>query len=139
MEANRFRFRAWQYQKQKMSEPFTPFLSSGSEYSKKFHDTAGMTGIRTTKLMQSTGLLDRNGQEIFEGDIVVVDENRSTNVLCPTLTRGVVIWDSGAQRVKINNVTLHHYVHAWAWAMTVLGNLYENPELAVAEARLIRL
>ena len=80
-------------------------------------------------LMQSTGLLDKNGNEIFEGDIVKYEAG------CNTVTEEVVydknfagfgVKDADAVIIftfgeLAEDVDLH--------SLEVIGNIYENPEL----------
>lgn len=65
-------------------------------------------------LMQSTGIMDRNGAEIFEGDIIGVEDNRAV---------GIVQFIDGAFRVK--NGPLLCDIQS-AWLMVVLGNVFQN-------------
>lgn len=73
-------------------------------------------------IMQSTGLTDKNGKEIFEGDIVMSR--------CG-LFKGVVSLrqDMGAYVIKL--IGYKDFVHLRAVANTVeiVGNVWESPEL----------
>ena len=82
-------------------------------------------------LMQSTGLLDKNGKEIFESDIVEW-EHKDTG----QLVRGIVKYDTelgfwGMTDVRFNDLTAIGYLANQK--VTVLGNIYENPELVGVE------
>jgi hypothetical protein len=68
-------------------------------------------------LMQSTGLADRNGKEIFEGDVVeLFNEKRK------------IRWADGSWYFVDREGDGDH-VFFFHRHMEVIGNIYENPEL----------
>ena len=69
-------------------------------------------------IMQSTGLFDKNGKEIFEGDIV------KCSGLIGTIESFKAMWICSF--VKYNN---YQKVGFFAQEIEVVGNIYENPEL----------
>jgi uncharacterized phage protein (TIGR01671 family) len=77
------------------------------------------------ELMQFTGLLDRNGVEIYEGDIVRGIKNHHDDVITE------VYWDED----NAGFIPFHdNYEVDWATdrqEFEVIGNIYENPELLV--------
>ena len=74
-------------------------------------------------LMQSTGLVDKNGKEIFEGDIVKMAKDVYSE---PTYYE-VVRHYGGAYRLE----SKQHGCELWLrhTDCEVVGNVYENPEL----------
>ena len=74
-------------------------------------------------LMQSTGLFDRNGKEIFDGDIVKM----SKDVYSEPTYYEVVRHYGGAYRLE----SKQHGCELWLrhTDCEVVGNIYENPEL----------
>ena len=69
------------------------------------------------KLMQYIGLKDKNGKEIYEGDILRDD----IEMICDT-----VVWS----KTCLGFEALPNYPDNYAMQdMEVIGNIYENPEL----------
>ena len=77
------------------------------------------------EIMQYTGLKDKNGKEIYEGDIVVDKYTKETN--CE------VFFYDGAFRVGKGAprgvITLSSMFVKNAPLVEVIGNIYESPEL----------
>lgn len=81
-------------------------------------------------LMQYTGLKDRNGIEIYEGDILDLDSGSESDCI------GAVIFEYGCFCYKADWIKDgQHYPELKAYTeisfcdVEVIGNIYENPEL----------
>lgn len=75
-------------------------------------------------LMQSTGLKDKNGVEIFEGDVVKVDVPNPLMCGVYEVRRA----KSGAWRID-NNIQGRELWLAGLGDAEVIGSIYETPEL----------
>ena len=74
-------------------------------------------------LMQSTGLTDKNGKEIFEGDIIDSTDGFLTGVVEFRVGLGMFV----SELVEYNGFERLCNV---ASSRKIIGNIYENPELA---------
>lgn len=81
------------------------------------------------KVMQFTGLCDRNGKEIYEGDIVEVTGTPYY------AKRGQVVFNGKEYGLlDANNGFCADFVwEDWERFFEVIGNIYENPELLEVE------
>ena len=77
-------------------------------------------------LMQSTGLFDRNGKEIFEGDILGTKDG---------LLNGVVEYRSDLGMWTNSLIRYNNFERLCSVASDreIIGNIYENPELLEVE------
>jgi uncharacterized phage protein (TIGR01671 family) len=79
-------------------------------------------------LMQYTGLKDKNGKEIYEGDILNMTHHGSVSIVKPEI-KGVVGFENAAFIVGEDRVPLGRIGRS----LEVIGNIYENPELLESE------
>lgn len=88
--------------------------------------------LKNYVLMQSTGLTDKNGKELFEGDIVT--DGHTTGDIKNHATYGFyMVDDNGTERWFSDNATIEDFeedVETAHKILEIIGNIYENPELA---------
>ncbi len=83
-----------------------------------------ISDIPQNNIMQCTGLKDKNGKLIYEGDILLSLATKSHI--------GVVCWDKEKAYFKINGKGIAYNALQTICsknAFEVIGNIYENPEL----------
>lgn len=101
------KFRAWKNSEMKYSDSF-PDLSCF------FCLAYGQMGEELGLLMQYTGLKDKNGKEIYEGDILKNDDYERVRIMT---------WEQDSTEP----FPFRYYESTDDWE--IIGNIYQNPEL----------
>lgn len=83
-------------------------------------------------LMQSTGFRDKNGKEIFEGDILKVT-NLSSWLEVVSFNNNKAMFVSKKIKREIEESPLYDLFNTDIFEVEIIGNIYENPELAEVE------
>ncbi|HAP6866812.1 TPA: hypothetical protein IXF51_000109 [Enterococcus faecium Ef_aus0050] len=83
-------------------------------------------------LMQSTGLKDKNGVEIFDGDVVQAEQYLTTTI--PVRINGIVKYSNRYTMFYLDNGSERHDLYMQSlggsiYNFEIIGNIYENPEL----------
>ncbi|MCE2082159.1 hypothetical protein GPU78_04890 [Streptococcus thermophilus] len=124
------RFRAWDLEYEKMvgvdiinlEDGKLDFIGDGITYFRKAKDI---------ELMQSTGLTDKNGKEIFEGDVVT--DGQTVGDIKHHQTYGFyMIDDKGIERWFSDGNCIEDFeedAETVSEILEIIGNIYENPEL----------
>ena len=132
------KFRAWDSVEKKFVEHF--FITDNGLICNMEKPTSGYNSpIPVEKseliLMQSTGLRDKNGKEIFEGDIVT--DGEFTRTIKNHQTLGFYMLDEeGIERFFSDSASLEDFeedAKIVSEILEIIGNVYENQELLEVE------
>lgn len=129
------KFRCWDIENKEMLE--VQELDYADSYD-------GQPMIRTTMyndyfdtedmiLMQYTGLKDKNGKEIYEGDIIYCKQYIGGNCVEYCIEKGYVCFNDGEfglYRKQGYYQSLYKFKE-YDYEFEVIGNIYDNPELLV--------
>jgi hypothetical protein len=130
------KFRAWDKEHRKMwfqdgrAEPDFSMDFQGGIYHHGFSGDGLREEVKKMdfELMQFTGLKDKNGVEIYEGDVILADSIMIENPI-------LVEWinDScGFEPFSDSKENCHHCgggINPDSYDIKVIGNIYENPGL----------
>lgn len=122
------RYRAWDKHEQKMFTNDELIIWNGNVYA---NDSKKLTcnnlkgwSIDDDYLMQSTGLVDKNGKEVFVGDIIKCTRGCLHEVYIEKEYGGTYF--GGMPAVYLKDL---REGYAWTEHEEIIGNIYENREL----------
>lgn len=119
------KFRAWC----KLDKILYDWEQVKKEFTLEYFDDRGFV------FQQYTGLKDKNGVEIYEGDIVF---DRWANAYTPVFQNGIYMAYSVDCLYLTKQEPSTQFNVVWKDVCEVIGNIYENPELLETKKRLIR-
>jgi len=112
----KLKFRAWDNKNQYMAYQGTADLETIQSF---FHHYGDQT------LMQWTGLNDKNGKEIYEGDLIKTPDNRTLPVI---FKEGCFGFENSFENIfEIKKFT--YFTKALADTIEVIDNIYEIEEI----------
>ena len=131
------KFRAWNKKREAMAFVSAMFLNNLEyheaveihyPFNHKIEKTQEIVNLSEVELMQYTGLKDCKGREIYEGDIIKIDdyiggddETDSVNLLEVRFVFGKFIADLPGQFGNLDLTEINK-------TCEVVGNIYQNPE-----------
>lgn len=120
------KFRAWDKENKKMMKVSSLSLEN-KEIAVRENGTYHFFRMKNLELMQYTGLKDKNGKEIYEGDIVLIKLDETS-----TWHKTVVGFKKGAFIADL--IDKEDYVYIFHHGFTgddfeIIGNVYENKNL----------
>lgn len=119
------KFRAWDKETQTMLDvsliDFKKSVLVGEHW--EFGET-NFINFDDVNLMQSTGLFDKNGKEVFVGDIIKCTRGCLHEVYIEEEYGGTYV--GGMPAIYLKGI---REGYAWTGDEKIIGNIYENPEL----------
>lgn len=125
-----FKFRAWDKELKIMCDVLKiDFKNKTLFYHHWAHGVSTEVDLNEVEIMQSTGLKDISGTEIYEGDIVEFKYPYDKRIK----TKGVIVRNDNkacfgismketTEQYELYRITAENY-------LTVIGDVYQNPEL----------
>ena len=123
------KFRAWDKEITKMLHNVETGFSMGSCFGDVLYEVDKGKMI----LMQYTGLKDKNGKEIYEGDICRAAKSFICSISFDLYDGIIIIWAYMNARSKLIGEMTEPMWKNHEVSIEVIGNIYENPELLKEE------
>lgn len=128
------KFRAWHHELGRMMLIRTMFFFANELEELQLNDPIMNDDIPVypdeIELMQSTGLFDKNGKEIFEGDVIAIEVDDTETPINARVFQnskiGVLMFHVFEDNEDVPMVEL---LEDNSVAFEIIGNIYENPEL----------
>ncbi len=156
---NRFKFRVWDKRKRSFSCPknlgawfirqngvleHQQMSIGGLDYNDDpcYCSTNRPKSLEKFVVQQFTGIQDKNGKDIYEGDVISCDEldcSQPTNGKQPVLQsfpKALVEWNKSKLTFTYNPIkngrALLHQMLCYAGNIKIIGNIFQNTELLAA-------
>lgn len=84
--------------------------------------------FKNTILMQSTGLHDKNGKELFEGDILAVETDEEVLRVSVFWNQNYALFMFASKKYNVVEA-LAELLEDNSYPFEIIGNIYENSEL----------
>lgn len=126
------KYRAWDSAKKEMFKDTFAITESGQVVVVEQESVASFPDyvfVEHLVIMQSTGLVDRDGKIIFEGDVVQFEDcSEASDFLY--INTGIIEWCQGGFHVtNRDSVLMEDLLDGEFLDVIIIGNVYENPEL----------
>lgn len=117
------KYRAWSLTKEMMGEVLALYWRDGKVFSAlvDFGDHRSLCTGDTFVLMQGTGEVDKDGKEIWEGDIVCTTKDGE-------IENREVVFSSGMFRFEYTTLCFSD-LKGIGYTLEIIGNIYQNKDL----------
>lgn len=122
----KIKFRAWDEDSSQMHYPDSIDTNTGIQFchyhgeaSRKADPHPVLLHLTADDLMQYTGLQDKNGKDIYQGDIITVRNEGAY----------AIVWSEEFGCWHISQGDGHWMIYEENKSAVIIGNIYENPEL----------
>ena len=122
----RLEFRAWDIKRKTYNHEELLLAPNGDILASRWQELREPESIYI--LEQYTGLKDKNGREVYEGDIVRYGR-RLRGIVPPESHTEIVSWRFGEEEYYPCCTTSGFYLPYSEDGYEVIGNIHENPEL----------
>jgi uncharacterized phage protein (TIGR01671 family) len=120
MKERRLKFRAWDKEKKEMIH----WYPDADIIKDAIPNDCGDEWTEQCEVMQYTGINDKNGKEIYEGDLIKYDKDEYDKI-----GPGIVEFFAGMFVCSWNDQTDSELGYMIINNMEVIGNVFGNPEL----------